>query len=213
MASGAAIGSRASAQDRPSARILRREVRVTRGMTGNYRVIEALRLWVEPAPGDTGVAARRVPLLRLQDVADGVVGIGGDVDPSRVQYDPPGLTLAAPIEGEAFQVIATYYLPPGVPVVELRAALPADTLIVEIARGSIEARVDRALTRAGVVGSASRPRVKYVARGVAADSTVRIRLGSHRTGWRERLGVLVSTALAACLAAAWTWRRGRRSSY
>jgi hypothetical protein len=169
--------------------------------TGDYRLIEALRV----QPGDSmGVGV--LPVIALPEQATDLRGLGGDIAPRQVVHDGGRMALIQPIPLRVIEVAATYRLPRRANSLVLRSDLPVEELVVFIDRGRVEARPDRSLAREGVVGSASQPYLKYVARQLPPGAPVRFALASHRVGWRQRLAVLVASALAVGAAATWIWR-------
>jgi hypothetical protein len=205
---GAAAASGLRAQDEAAVRILERQVRLTLDESGEYRVIEAMRVRFEPAESGPVTASAPLPLIVLQDEALGARGLGGDVPPRRVIREENRLAIVGSIPQSPFEVAVTYQLPRDATLLALSSAAPVDELAVFVDRGRIEVRPDRAFVREEDVGPASQPSFSYVARDVPIGGTLHLGLVSDRTGWRERFGVLIATALAAAVAGIWAWRRG-----
>ncbi len=196
----------AAAQNSLTAQIIRRQVRVTRDSEGAYRVIESLLVLLEESVGDAPLLSDPLPLVRLQGAADAVRGLGGDVAPGQVTYDPPLLRVAGPIARRDFQVAFTYRLPAASTSLELAAEVGIEELIVEVDKGGVEARMDGSLVPDGEGGAPSRPYRRYLADGVPPHTVVSLKLVSHRTDGRQRLAVLIFTALAAAAAGVYVWR-------
>ncbi len=132
------------------------------------------------------------------------------MEAAAVRFDPPlVILLELPADQSVVQFAITYRLPRDIPAVEIGAVLRTQQLGVSIARGNIDARPDRSLIRAGSVGSPSRPRDRYRAGPIQADSTVRVHLYNHRVSWRERLVVFFIAAAAAVAALVWVWGQGQ----
>ncbi len=187
--------------------IVLREVRITREISGELRILEVVDIDLG-ADADSSAAGRSLAAVRLQESAQAVMGVGGDIELTDVRYDPPFVYFDRLPPGQTeLQVGLTYRLPAGASVIEFTAPWPTRQFAVSIARGNIDARIDPRLARTGSVGSASRPRERYLAEELAAEDAVRIRIRTGRVGWRERLAVLLVSALAAALAAAWIWNR------
>ena len=193
---------------------MQREVRLTRDMTGVYRVLEAIDLRLGRAPSLEGTdETSELTLLRLQDVAVEVLGMGGDLPPTAVRFDRPDVIVTGiPVARGLVQIILSYELPADADRLALTGALPTEQLAVSIARGNIEARPDSRLVPAGPAGSVARPRVRYLAEALPADSAIQIELRRSRITWRDRLAALIATTLAVTLACAWAWRWKRAGS-
>ena len=94
--------------------------------------------------GDSaGRPARGTPLrlVRLGAVED-VRGLGGDIEPWQIVYDPPYLTVVDSIGPGEYQVAFTYVVSEGVTAVEMAAAAPLTEFVLEVQRGSVTARPD-----------------------------------------------------------------------
>lgn len=193
------------AQQRPGLRILERQVRLTVDEGGDYRVIDALHVHLDPDGRDS--RARALPLLTLQPEAIDARGLGGDVSPLQVVREGESLVLVGEIPRPTFQVGVTYRLPPDTRALILRGAAAVDELSVFVDRGRIAVRPDAGLERQEDVGTAAQPSLYYTARDVPAGSALRLAIVSQRTGWRERFAVLISSLLATGLAGIWAWRR------
>ena len=192
----------------PSARIGRRQVRLIRDASGDYRVVEAFELSILDESVRAGLLlADPLPAIRLQPEAQNVMRVGGDVGPDQVRYEPPQLTVFGPIPAPTFQVVITYRLPADATRLEIVGEWPTDELTVEIARGNVEARVDGALELAGRSAPPSRPTLKYAGGDIEARRVVLIRFPTRAVGWRDRLAVLLATGLAAGAALFWAARR------
>ncbi len=200
LASGSVRLAEASGQGEPGTRILERQARITRDPAGRYRIIESLLVTV----GDDAGSMRGGPLrlVRLSSV-DEVRGLGGDVGPQQVAYDPPYLTIVDSIGPGEFQVVFTYVVTEGVRAIEMAAAVPLDELILEIQRGSVghpdphSGRMEREGRRRGRIDATGaqlplgRPHHRF-----------------HRTPGRlaPASGGLLATAFAIA-AMLWVWRR------
>lgn len=196
-----------SAQEQPGLRILERQVRLTLDESGEYRVVEAMRVRLEAIPADSAQALAPLPLLLLQEDAVGARGVGGDVPPRQVIRDENRLAIVGPVPGPSFEIAVTYRLRPGAGVLALGSAAAVDELAVFVDRGRIEVRPDPVFAREADVGPAAQPSLQLVARDLSAGSTLQLGLISRRTGWRERFVVSFVTLLAAIFAGIWAWRR------
>ncbi|MEE8551032.1 MAG: hypothetical protein V3T08_07235 [Gemmatimonadota bacterium] len=185
-------------------RLVRREIQVTRELSGVLRVVESVQLTLAERGADT-VSDRRI--LRLQEAAQSVRAISRQVSSAQLRYDAPWVIIAGEVPAK-LQILVVHTLPAEPPVIEFRAGLFTEELVLHVARGSIEVRPDPALSDGGSSGSASRPRRRYEAQDLVADSVVRLTIISKRSDWRQRLAVLLATALAAGLAILWVWRGG-----
>jgi hypothetical protein len=195
------------AQDEGAARILTRQARVTRDQVGAVRMVESLLVKVEGV-GEEGVSlSEPLAVVRLQEGVDDVRGLGGDIGPAQLVFDPPRLTVVGPTVPGEFQVVFTYALPRGAAGVEMAAILPVDTLIIEIQRGSVEARPDPVLVARGEGGPEARPYRTYVLEELPAARVVKIELIQGRLDWNSRLAALLATTIAAVTAAVWVWLR------
>lgn len=194
-------------QEAQELRILERQVRLTLDDSGEYRVIDAMR--VRLAAGQSGSLATPLPLplIVLQEEAEGARGLGGDVSPTQVARDGNELVIVGAIPSPTFEVGVTYRLPRDVEALALSSAAPVDELAVFVDRGRISVRAEGGLVREGDLGTASQTSLNYVARDLAAGTTLRLTIVSRRTGWRERLGVLIATLLATGAAGIWAWSR------
>ncbi len=195
------------AQEGAGARILTRQARVTRDQAGAVRMIESLLVRIEGVGEDSVGLSEPLAVVRLQDAVDDVRGLGGDIGPAQLVFDPPQLTVIGPTVPREFQVVFTYALTRDATEVEMAAMLPVDTLIVEIQRGSVEARPDPVLAARGEGGPEARPYRQYVLEGLPAARVVKIELIRGSLDWRSRLTVLLATTIAAGAAAVWVWRR------
>lgn len=204
LASGSVRLAEASGQGEPGTRILERQARITRDPAGRYRIIESLLVTV----GDDAGSMRGGPLrlVRLSSV-DEVRGLGGDVGPQQVAYDPPYLTIVDSIGPGEFQVVFTYVVTEGVRAIEMAAAVPLDELILEIQRGSVVARPDPRFRPDGEGGPEARPYRRYLARQLPLDAALTIDFIERRVDWRQRLAVSLATAFAIASAMLWVWRR------
>lgn len=203
-ASSQAAYPQADAQSGSAGRIVRREIRVTRELSGALRVVESVQLILAEFGEDVVTVPDR-RLLRLQEAAQSVQLISRQVSSPQLRYDTPWVTIAGAVPAES-QIAVVYMLPAEWPVIEFRAALFVENLVLQVARGSIEARPDQALAEAGSAGSVTRPSRRYEAQDLVADSVVSLEIISKRSDWRQRLAVLLATALAAGLAIFWVWR-------
>lgn len=196
------------AQEDSTPTIVQREVRLTRDMSGVYRVLEAIDLRLgSGSPLDSTLEASDLTLLRLQDVAGAVLGMGGDLPATAVRFDSPDVIVTGvPTARELVQIILSYELPAIADRLVLTGAFPTEQLAISIARGNIEARADSRLAPAGLAGSVSRPRLRYLAHALPADSPVVIELRRSRITWRDRLATLIATSVAVALACVWAWR-------
>jgi hypothetical protein len=190
--------------------VVTRQVRVIRDARGDLLVIELLLVRIEGGAGDTLVLGEPLPLVKLQDLATEVRGLGGDVAPDQVSFNARRVEVVGPTHGREFQVAFAYRLPSDVAAVELVAEAPVAELIVEVSRGTVEARPDPSLAADGEGGPEARPYLRYVARHVPPDSAVTIEIVHPGVDWRQRLAVLLATALAASAAGVYVWRRAGR---
>jgi hypothetical protein len=117
--------------------------------TGSYRVVEALALLIDTADGQPVSLVEPLPILGLPDVSTDVLGLGGDIAPSQVSYDPPDLAIVGSLPAGPVQFAAAYSLPPEASRLELRAALPVQELLVHVDRATVEARPGPTLRRVG----------------------------------------------------------------
>lgn len=186
-------------------RILKRQARITRDAAGGYRFIESLLV----TAGHTGAASTPVEPLRLVRLAsaDKVRGLGGDIGPQRIVYDPPYLTVVGSVGPGEFQVAYTYVVSADVTTVEMAAAAPLDELVLEIQRGSVTARPDPRFTPEGEGGPPARPYRRYVARQLPFGAALTVEFIDRRVDWRQRLAVSFGTAIAVVVAGVWVWRR------
>ncbi len=194
-------------QAAPAPRILERRVRLTLDDTGEYRAIEALRVAIGTAEGS--VWREPVPLLVLQEQAAGAQGLGGDVSPRQVVRDGERLAVVGMLPGPVFEVAATYRLPREATALVLQAVVPVDELVIYVDRGRIGLRPDAALATVADAGAPARPSRQFVASALPAGRRVLLGLRGGRTGWRQRLAVLVASSMLAGLAGVWAWRGGR----
>ncbi len=192
------------AQPGPVSRLVQREIQVTRELSGVLRVVESVQLNLVERGADTVSDLR---IIRLQEAAQNVQAISRQASSAELRYDAPWVIIAGQVPTMS-QIVVVYTLTAEPPVIEFRAGLFTEELVLHVARGSIEARPDPALSDGGSSGSASRPRRRYEAQDLVADSVVRLAIISKRSDWRQRLAVLLATALAAGLAIVWVWRGG-----
>jgi hypothetical protein len=195
------------AQDAPRLRILERQVRLTLDEGGDYRVIDAMRIRLDTGGPVSIAPSEPLPLIVLQDEAVGARGLGGDVSPRQVVRDGNELAIVGTIPQPTFEVGVTYRLPADAQGLVVSSAAAVDELGVFVDRGRITVRPEGALVREDDVGPASQPSLNYVARDLPAGSTLRLDIVSGRTGWRERVAVLVASLFAASVAGIWAWRR------
>ncbi len=194
-------------RDQNEARLLSRQVRIARDADGALRVVELLhlRLGAQGAPATEAP----LPLVRLTEGAIDVRGLGGDVSPDRLVYDPPHVALLGPAPDSVLGIAFAYRLAPAATTIELAADLPVDEPDVRVAQGNVEARPGPRLARAGTVGPEEQPYARYLARDLAAGDAAVLRVVRHRVETRHRLAVLLATALAAGVAGAYALRRAR----
>jgi hypothetical protein len=195
------------AQQGPGLRILERQVRLTLDESGDYRVIDAMRVRLDLARPDSLVLSVPLPLVVLQDDAGGARGLGGDVSPRQVIRDGNQLAVVGTVPRPTFEVGMTYTLPPGARALILSSPAAVDELSVFVDRGRITVRPEGGLLRQEDAGSASQPSLNYVASDLPAGSALQLAIASRRTGWRERFAVLIASLLAATVAGIWAWRR------
>ncbi|UCC82701.1 MAG: hypothetical protein JSW46_17270 [Gemmatimonadota bacterium] len=195
------------AQQAPGLRILERQVRLTLDEGGDYRVIDAMRVRLDVVQSDPLVVSVPLPLIVIQQVAVDARGLGGDVSPRQVVRAGNQVAVIGAIPRPTFEVGVTYRLPPGVEALVLSSAAAVDTLSVFVDRGRIAVRPEGILLRREDKGPASQPSLNYVASDLPEGSAVRLTIISRRTGWRERLAVLIATLFAAAVAGVWAWRR------
>jgi hypothetical protein len=197
----------AAAQDAAGARIVQRQARLLRGGPDYYRVIEVLR--VRLAGADTGehVLAEPLPLVLLPERAGRVMGVGGDVSPSQLIFDPPGVSLLGSVGSGTFEIAFAYTLPGDERGTAFTGQLPVDAFLLEVDRATVDARPGPSLQPGEVGGSESRPLQRYEAAALAAGATVTLRLVAERVGWRQRVAVLIAGWLAAAAVGVAVWRR------
>ena len=195
---------------RPVGRILERSVRLTLDETGDYRVIDAMRVLI--ALGDSSMGAGPVALFLLPEEASAVRGLGGDIAPRQIVRDGPRLVIVGTLPGPEVEVAATYRLPRTAASLVLQAVAPVDELAVYVDRGRIHVRPDGTLRREADEGPRSRPSRRYVARDLESNQSVRLAFVSRRLGWRERLVVVLASILAAAWVGARAWRAPRRQA-
>ncbi len=206
MAIGPLAGATTEPQVMYAARISERRLRVMRDRQGDYRVIESLLLRIQ-TDTITREPPEPLPLVRLQEGADNVRGLGGDVPPHWVAFVPPFVTLTDSMAQGEVQLAFTYRVPASAPSLVLAAELEVVALTVEIDRGSVRVRPDPALVRDADGGPATRPFRTYVARDVLPDVALSLELVTGSVDGRQRFAVLALTSLLALSAAAWVWRR------
>ena len=210
LTTSAAAAEAARDQEPLPAQILERRLRLTRDAQGGYRVIESLLVRLE-TDAATPKLSVPLPLVRLQDGADEVRGLGGDLAAGQLEHDPPQVTVRGPAPQRDFQVAFTYRLPAAATSLELDSEREVFSLVVEVDKGSVEVRPDQPLAR-GDDGGTARPYRTYVASELAPGTRLSLGLLSNRVDWRQRLAVLPLTALAAAAAGMYVWRGlGRRS--
>ena len=192
-------------QDPVTARILERRLRVTRDAQGDYRVIESMVVQLETS-SESPELSEPLPLVELQDGADNVRGLGGDVAPRQVNFIAPLVALSGSLPQREIQLAFTYRLPGSAPSLVLAAQHEVLALIVEVDKGSLEVRPDRALVRDADGGAPTRPHRTYVAHDLAPGATFTFEFTTSRVDGRQRFAVLVLTSLLALAAAVWVWR-------
>lgn len=193
------------AQAAEGVRILRRHARVARDIDGGYRLIEALDIEDSRPDRDTAI----LPLAIISEDAQDVLALRGDVSPTRVVYDANRLVLLGAPPAAQYRLLFTYRLAPDAKTLILRAVPAVAELVVDVDRGSVVARPGPSLSVADDGGTRSRPSRRYTAQDLPAEFAVRLSLIRRRTGWRERLAVLLVVAAAAGLGAVIVWRRAR----
>jgi hypothetical protein len=193
-------------QDDPQARLLTRQLRLTRDAAGDYRIVESLIVSLG-GYGEGAVLSEPLMLVTLPESADQLRELAGELAPDQIGRDGNGLTVVGPIPGEEFQIVFGYRLPAATEEIEFVAEMPVDELVVEIDKGSLDARPQRGLVPTGDGGAAARPYRKYTAHDLAAGAVIAVRLLDGRIDWRQRFAVLMGTGLAAVAAAGWVWRR------
>ena len=197
----------AEAQEIPRAAIVQQQVHIMRNEEGAYRVLEALRVEFEGEPPEGFVLPGPLALLSLQDGVTGVLGLGGDLRPDQVVYDPPRVVVVGSV-GRVFEVAITYVVPREARAIEFRALVPVEELVLEVDRASVYARPGPSFVQLGVAGSDARPLLLYRVGDLDAGQLLRLDLPSSGTDWRQRASVLIATALAAAAAGVGVWRRG-----
>lgn len=203
---GISIGQDERTANAESTRSIReRQVRITYGPAGDYRVVEVLTV----AASASERSAAPLALIRPGPRAFDVIGLGGDVETSQVIHVAPDVRLNPPVPDGAFQIGLGYRIPADIPRIELTADLPTDRLLVLIDRGGLEAQMDVPLELDGVEGTPARPIVRYATRNVEAGTAIVIGLRNGRIGWRQRLAVLAAACLAAGTSALLVRRRDR----
>lgn len=205
LASASADAEAQSAEQPAAARIAQRLVRVSRDRSGALVVLEVLQVKVgtEPSAGDS---LEMLPLLQLPSTASQAQLVGGDLASSRLTELDGGVGVRGPFPARSFQLGISYTLPASAESIDLSTRLPVDTLVVDVARGSVEARPDAALRRVASVDAGARPRIRYRVENLASGRVVRLRLDRSTVDWRHRFAVLMATALAAVVAGFWVWR-------
>ena len=197
------------AQQHPDARIARRQLRITRDASGDYRVVEAFALSLQTESADDSLMlAEPLPAVRLQPEAHTPMRVGGDLGPSQIRFESSTVTVTGSAPSPDFQVIITYRLPPEAGQLEVVGEWPTDELIVEIARGNVEARLGASLEATGPAGPPSRPRRRYETAEIEAGRAVIIEFPDSRVDWRTRTAVFLATLLAGSAALLLIWRRG-----
>jgi len=205
LASGLLPAAPAHAQGDPGTRILKRQARITRDPSGRYRFIESLLVMVDDDAGRSGPV---IPLRLVRLIAaENVRGLGGDIEPQQIVYDPPYLTVVDSMGPGEFQLAFTYVVSEGVKAVEMAAAALVDELILEVQRGSITARPDPRFRPDGGGGPEARPYRRYVARQLPLEAALSVEFIERRVDWRQRLAVSLGTAIAVAIAVIWVWRR------
>jgi len=187
------------------ARILERRLRVTRDAQGDYRVVESMLVRIETG-SEAPELSEPLSLVKLQAGADNVRGLGGDVVPGQVTFVAPLVALSGSLPQRDVQLAFTYRLPGSAPSLVLAAEHEVLTLIVEVDKGSLTARPDRAITRDADGGASSRPHRTYVANDLAPGATFTFEFTTNVVDGRQRFAVLVLTSLLALAAAVWAWR-------
>ena len=188
------------------ARILERRLRVTRDAQGGYRVIESLLVRVE-TDSEVPELSEPIPLVRLQEGAEEVRGLGGDVTARQVIFFEPLVALSGPLPQRDVRLAFTYLLPASAPSLVLAAEREVLSLIVEVDKGGLDVRPDPALRRDADGGAPSRPHRTYVADNLAPGAAFTFQFTACRVDARQRFAVLFLTALLASAAAVWVWRR------
>ncbi len=122
-------------------------------------------------------------------------------------YDPNRLLLLGAPPAPNYRLVFTYRLAPNAETLVLQAVAAVNELVLDVDRGSVEAKPGPGLTVAADGGTPARPSRRYTARDLPPEFAVRLRLIRARTGWRERLVVLLVVAAAAGLGGVLVWRR------
>lgn len=205
LVSDIAQAQRESAERPAAARISQRLARVARDRSGALVVVEILQVRLGPeSPGGDSLTA--LPLLELPATASQVQLVGGDLSPGQLTRFDGAVGVLGPFPTPRFGVAISYTLPAGAESIPLSAGLPVDTLLVDVARGSVEARPDPILRRQDSGGGGSRPRMRYRAENLAPSRVVRLRLDRSPVDWRHRFAVFMTSTLAAGAAGLWVWR-------
>ena len=199
-----AVAVSPSGQDSVPARILERRMRVTRDAQGDYRVIESVLVRVETG-SQAPELSEALPLVKLQDGAENVRGLGGDVGPAQVAFVPPMVALSGSLPQRDVRFAFTYRLPETAPSLVLAAEHEVLALIVEIDKGSLNVRPDKVLTRDADGGAPTRPHRTYVANNLAPGAALTFEFIVSRVDARQRFAVLFLTAFLAVAAAVWVW--------
>lgn len=200
-----AVANNPMDQDPVPARILERRLRVTRDAQGDYRVIESMLVRVETG-SESPELSEPLPLVELQDGIDNVRGLGGDVVPGQVTFVAPLVALSGSLPQRDVRLAFTYRLSGSAPSLVLTAEHEVLALIVEVDRGSLKVRPDRALVRDADGGAPTRPHRTYVANDLAPGATFTFEFTTSVVDGRQRFAVLVLTSLLALAAAVWVWR-------
>jgi hypothetical protein len=188
------------------ARILERRLRLTRDAGGGYRVIESLLVRVE-TDSEVPEPSEPIPLVRLQEGAEGVRGLGGDVAARQVIIFAPLVALNGPLPRREIRLAFTYLLPASASSLVVAAESEVGSLIVEVDKGGLDVRPDPALRRDADGGAPTRPHRTYQIDDLAPNAAFTFEFITSRVDARQRFAVLFLTAFLGLAAAVWVWRR------
>jgi hypothetical protein len=196
-----------NAQDMPSVKILQRQARLMRNETGMYRVIEAMLIELDREIPPEFVLPEPLGLVEVNAVVGSVMGIGGDVPVTQIVYDEPRIAIVGPVGARVLEIAVTYALPQDARGFEFNALWPVDAFLVEVDRGSIDARPSGGLSAPEAGGTDERPVLRYEASALSAGQAVGFTFFSSRVRWAERIAVLLACSVAAGAACLVVWRR------
>lgn len=187
-------------------RVLRRDIVIRQESVEDLRIVESLEiLWPEGDPD----ALEALPLIRLVAEAADLRILGGEVAAQDIRRRDDGVLLLERPPAEArFSILLTYHLPIRRSTHRFVAPIPIDDLTLSIARTGIDVRPGEGLRPLAEEGGAAGFR-QYAARDLPAGRSIELRLRDDRIDTRQRLAVLLATALLAGLVWIRVWRAGR----